>query len=80
MILYQTKSDDPLPDKQPTVLFPLGRTSLAVAVAVPISLVVVTVLTVMTVLCVLFVYIRMKKRREVQFRRMAFDVMEDDDI
>ena len=56
-----------------------GKTALAVAVAVPLSLLLVTVVVMGAVLCTVVLFLRMKKRRHVQFRRMTFDEMEDDD-
>lgn len=53
---------------------------LAVVVGVPVSIGMITLL--LLAICVVagVLYFRMRKRREIRFRRMAFDVMQDEDL
>lgn len=61
-------------------VLPLGkRTSLGVAVGIPILFILTAALVVGGVAIGVMVYIRIKKQRDIQFRRMTFSAMEDDD-
>lgn len=56
-----------------------GSSSLALAVGIPVSLIMIALLTICigVVVCLGFLYFR--KKREVRFRRVAFERMEEED-
>ena len=57
-----------------------GKSLLVVEVTVPVVLILISVLAVViTFITAYFVYKKYNKKREIRFRRMAFDEVHDDD-
>ena len=52
---------------------------MAIAVAVPVTVIMVGCIITAILLTVVGLYFRAVKRRQIRFRRVAFDEMEDED-